>query len=213
MRIAIAGATGAVGRLLTTQALEAGHEVVALVRRPEAVSARPGLVAKRVDFGPDRPVAMDAFDGVEAVVSCLGNTLRGAGSRNKFLASAHRSLLAAAREADVSRFVTMLSVGAGPTFASSPLAVRVLLRATMRAEFRDLDAVVDAVRASALDWRIVFFGALHDGAGTGKWTIEQGFVRPRRYRIARADLAEALLRTAKDHGAQRTPLVISGATR
>ena len=39
MKIVVLGATGTTGRLVVDEALAAGHEVVAFVRRPEAVAA------------------------------------------------------------------------------------------------------------------------------------------------------------------------------
>ena len=51
MRIAVLGATGRVGRLVTEQALDRGHEVVALVRSPQknAQPARGGVEVRQAD--------------------------------------------------------------------------------------------------------------------------------------------------------------------
>ncbi|MER6359153.1 NAD(P)H-binding protein, partial [Streptomyces sp. NPDC001634] len=43
MRIAVFGANGPTGRHLTDQALAAGHEVVAVTRRADSLTERPGL--------------------------------------------------------------------------------------------------------------------------------------------------------------------------
>jgi len=43
MKIVVLGETGTTGALVLDEALAAGHQVVALVRRPEAVAARDGL--------------------------------------------------------------------------------------------------------------------------------------------------------------------------
>lgn len=43
MRILVLGATGNVGSRLTEQAASAGHQVVAFVRRPDAVATREGV--------------------------------------------------------------------------------------------------------------------------------------------------------------------------
>jgi putative NADH-flavin reductase len=67
MRIAVLGANGPTGRHLTDQALAAGHEVVAVTRRPGSFSTRPGL-ADATD-----PAAVDAaIRGTDAVLSVLG---------------------------------------------------------------------------------------------------------------------------------------------
>ncbi|MGW1092923.1 NAD(P)H-binding protein, partial [Streptomyces sp. NPDC002596] len=49
MRIAVFGANGPTGRRLTDQALAAGHEVVAVTRRPGSLPARPGLAVAVAD--------------------------------------------------------------------------------------------------------------------------------------------------------------------
>ncbi|PWI45026.1 NAD(P)H-binding protein [Streptomyces sp. ICBB 8177] len=72
MRIAVLGATGRVGRLVVEQALQRGHEVVALVRRPEArpVSGRPTVEMRRADV--TAPSAFPGLTDVDVVVSVLG---------------------------------------------------------------------------------------------------------------------------------------------
>jgi putative NADH-flavin reductase len=60
MRIALFGATGPTGRQLLDQALAAGHQVTAAVRRPDALAPRPGLDTAPADHptGPtDHPAA------------------------------------------------------------------------------------------------------------------------------------------------------------
>jgi len=43
MKILVMGATGGSGRAAVAELLAAGHEVTALVRRPEALQAQDGL--------------------------------------------------------------------------------------------------------------------------------------------------------------------------
>ncbi|MFH8217668.1 NAD(P)-dependent oxidoreductase [Streptomyces sp. NPDC018057] len=72
MRIAVLGASGRVGGLLTTQALERGHEVVALVRDPDRAAPPPGrhIDVRRADvFAPH---TFPGLDDVDAAVSAIG---------------------------------------------------------------------------------------------------------------------------------------------
>ncbi|GAA2603040.1 NAD(P)-dependent oxidoreductase [Streptomyces axinellae] len=73
MRIAILGASGRVGGLVTTQALERGHEVVALVRTPGRVTVPPSrgrVEVRQADvFSPQ---TFPGLDDVEAAVSAIG---------------------------------------------------------------------------------------------------------------------------------------------
>ena len=72
MRLTVFGANGPTGRLLVTQALDAGHAVTAVTRRPEtfplrhaALTVEPGNVSNPDHV--DRAVA-----GADAVLSALG---------------------------------------------------------------------------------------------------------------------------------------------
>nr|BFD88134.1 NAD(P)-dependent oxidoreductase [Streptomyces sp. Xyl84] len=72
MRIAILGASGRVGGLLTTQALERGHEVVALVRTPGRVTvpSRERVDVRQADvFSPQ---TFPGLDDVDVAVSAIG---------------------------------------------------------------------------------------------------------------------------------------------
>lgn len=67
MRIFVTGATGFIGRHLVPELLEAGHEVVALVRRSGALPSSPGVVEVRGDLADVEGFA-DALAGVDAVI-------------------------------------------------------------------------------------------------------------------------------------------------
>jgi len=72
MRIVILGANGPTGRLLTNQTLAAGHEVVAVTRRPAEFPLRDSMldVVRGDVLDPD---ALDTvIEGSDAVLSTLG---------------------------------------------------------------------------------------------------------------------------------------------
>lgn len=72
MRVAVLGATGKVGRLIVEQAVERGHDVVALVRRPQACTP-PGhgvVEVRRADV--TEPGSFPDLTDVDVVVSALG---------------------------------------------------------------------------------------------------------------------------------------------
>lgn len=76
MRIAVLGATGKVGRLLVAQALERGHEVVALVRQPggyvqpEMTEGAGEAEVRRADV--TSPDSFPDLSDVDVVISALG---------------------------------------------------------------------------------------------------------------------------------------------
>jgi uncharacterized protein YbjT (DUF2867 family) len=72
MRLAVFGANGLTGRLLVGQALEAGHEVVAVTRHPAGFPiSHPRLVVAEADVHDDSALAR-AVEGSGAVLSALG---------------------------------------------------------------------------------------------------------------------------------------------
>jgi putative NADH-flavin reductase len=77
MKLTVLGASGGTGQQLARQAIAAGHEVTAIVRRPEAIPAPgPQLRVVRGDL-LDPQWTGEGIDGAEAVLSALGATERG----------------------------------------------------------------------------------------------------------------------------------------
>ena len=113
----VMGATGLVGRQVTKELLVSGlvDEVRILVRRPPDLS-HPKLTVIRTDW--DRPEEIrNAFSGVHSVFSCLGTTIKKAGSKQEFRKVDQEYVVAGAklaREAGVGQFLAVSSVGADP---------------------------------------------------------------------------------------------------
>lgn len=72
MRVAVLGATGKVGRLIVEQAVDRGHEVVALVRRPQAYTTpeRGAVEVRKADV--TEPGSFPDLRDVDVVISALG---------------------------------------------------------------------------------------------------------------------------------------------
>src|SRR5438270_2600410 len=153
MRLAVIGATGGIGTEVVKQALAAGHEVVAPVRRPERMAVRHDrLTVERVDVrDPDQ--LRTVVKGSDAVVSALGPR-RGEAS-DMVLRDSAQAVLAAMRETGLARLVIVSAGGAfieptdGPVTRHllKPIVMRVL-----REHFVDVRAMETVVRDSAADW-------------------------------------------------------------
>ena len=70
MKIALIGATGYIGSKLLAEAASRGHDVKALVSRPDNVPALPGVQAVKVDV-QDREGLAAQLAGVDAVISAF----------------------------------------------------------------------------------------------------------------------------------------------
>ena len=66
--IAIIGATGRAGSQLLEEALRRGHNVIAIARHADKLSARPGVTAKQVD-ALDATALQHAISGSDVVIS------------------------------------------------------------------------------------------------------------------------------------------------
>jgi uncharacterized protein YbjT (DUF2867 family) len=117
MRIFVAGATGATGRVFVPRALAAGHDVLFHVRPQSADKSSLGKDPRaRVFELGDAQALTDAMAGCEAVLSFVGTM------RNRFKAGdtyessdieSARQLTAGATAANVPRFILLSSFGAG----------------------------------------------------------------------------------------------------
>lgn len=112
--VAIIGASGVVGARTTRELLDAGARVIALGRRPAPLQ-HERLGSRVVDLQRREAIAAELPEGVGVAISCIGTTLKKAGSKPAFRAVDHDALLAfagAALERGVPRFLAVSSLGA-----------------------------------------------------------------------------------------------------
>lgn len=72
MKLIVFGATGGVGKIFVSQAIEKGHEVTAFVRSPEKINIAGVNIVQGDAF--DAAAVSNAIAGHDAVVTCLGST-------------------------------------------------------------------------------------------------------------------------------------------
>jgi len=108
--VLVAGATGMLGRAVVAAVHRTGVSVTSLSRDPARAEPLRGVADTIVLGDATRPDTIrDAFDGVDAVISCLGAPMAfSTGDRRSFRdldTVANLNLIRAAREAGVRRFV------------------------------------------------------------------------------------------------------------
>jgi putative NADH-flavin reductase len=206
MNITIFGATGGVGRHLVDQAVDAGHAVTAVVRRPDALTRDVRIV--RADLA-DAPSS-----ALESAVADADSVLSALGPRSKDDALAHivtrstQGIIRAMKETDARRLVVISAVPV-PTVPSTArpdppkndptdgFLMRTLLNPIVKAVFwttyLDLAETEDAVSSSGLDWTIVRPPRLLDKPLTKVYRTSVEGNLPGGRAISRADLAHCML--------------------
>jgi uncharacterized protein YbjT (DUF2867 family) len=153
MKIAVFGATGLTGGLVVTQALEQGHDVVALVRDPSKVARKhPRLVV----LGGS-PISTGDVErcvrGADVVVHCLGIGGKGDGNRTTLISDSVKAVLAVMGQLGVPRIVCMSNVGAGGsgTWFANRIVIPLFLRWLLPI-IEDKDRMEAALGASSVEW-------------------------------------------------------------
>lgn len=196
MRVLVIGATGPTGRQIVSQALEVGHQVTALVRKPAEAALPAGAKVVQGDVMDSASMAQ-AASGQEAVVSSLGSkitrkptTLFSVGTRN---------LIAAMKVQGVRRFVCITGIGAGDSRGHGGfLYDRIFQPLLLSTIYADKDRQEEIVRASGLAWTLVRPGALTNGAPTGAYRRITEIAGARIGKISRADVAGYVLEILSD---------------
>ena len=118
MRIALAGATGTIGRETLRVLLDRGDEVTCFMRNtnPSEVKSSPPLIpgadVRQVDVRDNMSLTRDGFGGerFDAVVSCMASRTGAPKDAWAIDHQAHVNLLIAARKADVAHFVQLSAI-------------------------------------------------------------------------------------------------------
>jgi uncharacterized protein YbjT (DUF2867 family) len=197
MQIAILGATGRIGGHLLSWALEAGHSVHALARRPEALPHRPGLTVTGGD-ALDADAVAEVTARAGAVLSALGP--RGVRAPSGLLGGAAPNIVAAMRKTGVRRLICVSAAGAYIT--GDPQAgwlIKAILPRVLAKQFADVRQMENVIRTSDLDWTLVRATRLVNRPGTGRYRVRPDYPPAGGRTIARADVAHFIAATLTEH--------------
>jgi uncharacterized protein YbjT (DUF2867 family) len=201
MNFTVLGATGATGVPLVEQAIAAGHQVTALARSAETLTlTNPNLHVVQGD-ATDRAAVSQAMKGADAVISVLG-------ARGPVMAEATRAVVAAAEQAGPDR-ILMLSSFAVARDRLKPVS-KLVTRMAMGSQVKDKTAGEEVLRASGLDWTIVYATKLTNGPKTEPRVVPETEKVGVSQRISRADVASFLLQAATDGLYSRRDVIITG---
>ena len=209
MKLTIFAATGGIGHQILEQAVNAGHDVTAVVRNPGKLSGQVRVV--KADLATADPEALvPAVGGADAVLSGLGPRSK---ADYGVVGRGTMAITGAMQAAGVRRIVVVSAAPVG-TVASpgrpdppkhdpgDGFFMRYLLNPMVKAAFgrhyADLAQMEEDLADSGLDWTVVRPPRLNDKPLTGNYRTAYGQNLRRGIFISRADVAHLMLALVDD---------------
>lgn len=216
MKIALIGATGFVGAAVLNELLQRGHQVSAIVTRPERLPAHANLAAYGVD-ATNAPVLAEHVTGHDAVISAFNPGWDKADIRQRFI-DGSRAIVEGVRRAGVQRLIV---VGGAGSLEIAP-GVQLVDTAEFPAEWKEgalgaRAALEDLRTVTDLEWSFVSPPVfLEPGERTGRYRLggdQVLFGENGPARISVADLAVAIVDEAEQarHVRRRFTVAEQGA--
>ena len=207
MKIVVFGSTGDTGIELVKQAIQRGHEVTAFARDPSKISLSDSKLRMVKGDVLDLKTVTAAVAGAQAAISALGvrlgqspGTVRSEGTRN---------IVSALAAANVRRFVSVSTVGVGDSLNRLSFFAGVFLPRIIGAQrLKEAERQEEIIRQSSLEWTILRPTRLVNEAAAGRYKIGSDLHTGMGSKLARADLAAALLeQLEKTDFVRQTPTV------
>jgi uncharacterized protein len=212
MKLVVLGPTGRIGAQVVHSALAAGHQVAAVARRPEAVTAvHDNLTVTAGDvLDPDSlhgPIA-----SADAVIFAVGAPGRGPTIiRSTGIATVTKVM----RASGVSRIIAV-SPSAVAISPGAPLTRKIFLRFFVHKiyhnPFNDVERMEEELRYADMDWSVVRAPTLRDSPASGQYLVAPDGQLRRERPVSVADLADYVIRHAADKTARRDIVTVTGAT-
>jgi uncharacterized protein YbjT (DUF2867 family) len=204
MKLVVFGSTGGTGKQIVERALAAGHDVVAVARKPEAIAIRDDKL--RVIKGDvlDPTSVAAAVAGASAVLSAIGP----ANNRKPgtLISDGVKHIVAACEASGVKRFVfeSGLMVGDGRGLSLFGRIGVAIYRAMNRKLCADKRVAEATIAASALDYVIVRPPTLDHSPPRGDFHSGTDIrINPAK-KMSHTDVADFMIRVAGDAALART---------
>ncbi len=195
MKIAIFGASGATGTMLTKRCLAAGYEVTALLRDPERFSLRNAV--RVVQGSAFDPAAVEkTIEGEDVILLALGaRSLK----KEDVLERAVPLIISGMQQQGVRRIIVLGSAGAKPDALDKQPAWRrwivehLVYNTLLKWPVASQRAQYAALSASGLDWTMAMPPMLTNGPGHGAWRTDANALPPSASRISREDVVDFMM--------------------
>jgi putative NADH-flavin reductase len=221
MNLTIFAATGGIGQQVLEQAVDAGHDVTAVVRNPARLTRPVGVVT--ADLATADPAALEpAVEGADAVLSSLGPRSKS----DAGIASRGTRAIVDAMQATGARRIVVVSAAPIGTVPSpgrpkppkddpgDGFFMRNLFSHVAKTAFRgmyaDLALMEDIILESGLEWTIVRPPKLTDKPLTRTYRTAYGQNVRGGWSVPRADVADLMLRVIEQPETIKQVIGIAG---
>ena len=200
MRILIIGASKGIGLETTCQALAAGYDVRALARSATSINLSDAKLEKMPGDALNRQNVQAALAGINVVIVTLGIGLGDLFKPVNLFSQATRVLITAMTDKNVNRLICITGFGAGDSQASIAPLQRLPFKIMFGRAYDDKSRQEELIKQSGLDWTIARPGVLLNGARTGRYKVLRDPSEWRNGIIARANVADFLVKQIEDRG-------------
>lgn len=192
LRILVIGGTSGIGLQTVKLALERGHSVTAMARRPERMTlTHDRLETVKGDILNGESVGA-ALAGHDAVVTAIG-----IGPTRKpvsVFSQGTRNVLAAMQNLGVHRLISVTGIGAGNSRGHGGFFYdRIVQPLMLKTAYEDKDREEALIKASDTNWTIVRPGFLNDDDSEMRYRVISNLDGITSSDIARADVAQFIV--------------------
>lgn len=211
MKIAVFGANGPTGRLLTRLALDDDHDVVAFTRHPDAFPIDAPRLEVAAGDVHDASAVASAIDGTDVVLSTLGVPF--AKTPIDVYSAGVTNMIAGMRGSGVKRLAVVTSSSVSPHpeplggFLFEKILQPYIVNKVGRTLYDDMRRMEAIVSDSELAWTIVRPSGLFHAPAVSDYGVEIDHIGHRF--TARIDLADCLLRQALDDTYVRSAIAVA----
>ncbi len=211
MKIAVFGANGPTGRLLTKLALDEDHDVVAFTRRPAAFPIQHRRLEVAAGDVHDAAAVAAAIDGTNTVLSTLGVPF--AKTPISVYSDGAANIIAGMHAAGLKRFACVSSSAVSPHpeplggFVFEKIMQPYVVSKLGRTTYDDMRRMEAIVSGSDLAWTIVRPSGLFEAPAVSAYGVAIDHIGHRF--TARIDLADCLLRQALGDTYARSAIAIA----
>ncbi len=195
MNILIVGASRGIGRALMEEALNDGHQVRVLARKPDKITQNdPRLSVVQGDVRERESLSV-AARGQDLVCSCIGVPITF--KKVDLFSTAAANLTAAVELNPGQKLIAVTGIGAGDSKGHGGFLYDKIFKPLLLSTiYADKDIEEQIIRASGIPWLIVRPAGLTNGPRTGNYRVITDLRGVTAKRISRRDVADFILAQA-----------------